>query len=127
MQKNEIGLAELIAQVKKELAVKLDDSPVFWVEKVELELNVTVKREGGSVIKIGIFSIGEASVNGKLSSEDVHKIKLTLKSLYTDEDDRKHLESLPEVERKKEETNRRRSTIKGQNSDITDPLQPKNK
>ena len=124
---NEIGLAELIAQVKEELAVKLDDSPVFWVEKVELELNVTVQKEGGSVIKIGIFSIGEASVNGQLSSEDVHKIKLTLKSLYTDEDYRKDEESLPKDERDKKKIKRQESTIKGQNSNITDPLPPKNK
>jgi|SanBayMetagenome_1026888.scaffolds.fasta_scaffold03048_1 Trypsin-co-occurring domain 2 len=87
---NEIGLAELIAQVKKELAVKLDDSPVFWVEKVELELNVTVKREAKGEVKGGlkvlVLSIVEASTGGTISREDVHKIKLTLGPLISKDD-----------------------------------------
>jgi hypothetical protein len=100
----EIGLKDLIDQVKKELSVQ-SDHPVLWVEKVELELNVTVKREGNTVIKIGILSIGEASVNGKLSSEDVHKIKVTLNPLLPKEDVLRNL-SLAEQEKLNEETKR---------------------
>ncbi len=105
----EIGLKDLIDQVKKELSVQ-SDNPVFWVEKVELELNVTVKREGNTVIKIGILSIGEASVNGKLSSEDVHKIKLTLEPLISKE---KYLESLTSEELKNIEGYVEKSVLKG--------------
>jgi hypothetical protein len=90
----EIGLAELITKVKEDLASTNKESPAFLVEKVELNLQVTVSK-GGEVqaegkakadLKINVLSFevkageaeGSGTVKGNLKREDVHTIKLTL-------------------------------------------------
>ena len=49
-EENLIGLAELIEQVKHELLYAETDTqktaPIFSVDQVELEIQVTVRREG---------------------------------------------------------------------------------
>lgn len=42
---NNISLSELIAKVKEELESTNKDSPVFLVEKAELEIQVTFSKE----------------------------------------------------------------------------------
>jgi hypothetical protein len=98
-----IGLAELIDKVKEELLFKVDDNkpPMFMVEKVELELNVTVTREetneAKGELKVWVLSIGEgASVKG--GRQDVQKIKVTLDPLVSKDD---YLKSLSIKEREK--------------------------
>lgn len=81
---NLIGLTELIQQVKQELLTPSPDSetdiPIFAVDSVELELQVTVKKEGKAGIKIYVLDIG-----GGGSRDDVQKVKVKLSPLLNRE------------------------------------------
>jgi hypothetical protein len=81
-----IGLAELIEQVKRELLStalgQTKDAPILFVDSVELELQVTVKREGKGGIKIDVVAIGGAELRGTTGREDVHTVKVTLSPLF---------------------------------------------
>ncbi|MBD3883910.1 hypothetical protein IFO70_19320 [Phormidium tenue FACHB-886] len=81
-----IGLAELIEQVKQELLStapgQTKDAPILFVESVELELQVTVKREGKAGVKINVVSIGGGELGGSVSRDDVHKVKVSLSPLF---------------------------------------------
>ncbi|MBW4547694.1 MAG: hypothetical protein KME25_25115 [Symplocastrum torsivum CPER-KK1] len=94
--KSSIGLAEFIQQVKQDLLSvapsKDKDAPFLFVESVELELQVSVKRtskagaKGG--IKINVLGTGaEAGVDaaGELGRDDVHKVKVKLSPLFDKE------------------------------------------
>jgi hypothetical protein len=88
-----IGLAEFIQQVKQDLLSvtpgKEKDAPFLFVESVELELQVTVKRTGkagakGS-IKIDVLGVGgEVGVEagGEVGRDDVHKVTVKLSPLF---------------------------------------------
>ncbi|HIK18776.1 MAG TPA: hypothetical protein IGS53_26315 [Leptolyngbyaceae cyanobacterium M33_DOE_097] len=96
LEKNSIGLADLIAKVKNELIyVDLEqekEAPVFWVNSVELELQVTVKREGKGGIKVYVVEAGAG-----ISRDDVQKIKVSMTPLLTREEIRKlYQEKFPE-------------------------------
>ncbi len=76
-QESPIGLAELIEQVKQELLSKRNTpTPFFSVDQVELELQVTIHKEGNAGIKIYVVEAG-----GKVSRDDVQKVKVTLTPL----------------------------------------------
>lgn len=81
-----IGLSELIQQVKQELlAPALDEKtapPVLFVESVELELQVTARREGTAGVKLDVLSVGSGEAGGKLSHEKVHTVKVRLSPLF---------------------------------------------
>ena len=81
---NRIGLAELIEQVKLELLTpaldKETDIPLLSVEEVELELQVTVKKEGKGGIKIYVLELG-----GGGSRDDVQKVKVKLSPIINKE------------------------------------------
>ncbi|KAB8320492.1 hypothetical protein SD81_002540 [Tolypothrix campylonemoides VB511288] len=86
---NLIGLAELIEQVKRELlstylsnetSSNKTDVPFFSVDSVELELQVTVKKEGKGGVKIYVLEVG-----GGASRDDVQKVKVTLSPLLKKE------------------------------------------
>lgn len=91
-----IGLAEFIQQVKQDLLSvtpgKEKDAPFLFVESVELELQVTVKRTGkagakGS-IKIDVLGVGgEVGVEagGEVGRDDVHKVTVKLSPLFDKE------------------------------------------
>jgi hypothetical protein len=80
-----IGLAELIEQVKSDLLhTETDDQrtvPLFSVDTVELELQVTVRREGKGRLKIYVLELG-----GSSSRDDVQKLKVTLTPLLSKEE-----------------------------------------
>ncbi len=81
-----IGLAELIQTVKQELLSTVvgtgKDTPILVVSAVEVEAQVTVKREGGGGIKVEVVSVGGAELKGGISRDDVHKVKVTLSPLF---------------------------------------------
>ncbi len=82
-QQHSIGLAELIEQVRQELLLTgpdLGEVPIFSVDEVSLELQVTVQKEIGGGVKIYVVELG-----GKMSRDDVHIIKLTLTPLIDKE------------------------------------------
>jgi len=91
-----IGLAEFIQQVKQDLLSvapgKDKDAPFLFVESVELELQVTVKRTakvgGKGGIKINVLGTGgEVAVEGGGESgrDDVHKVTVKLSPLFDKE------------------------------------------
>lgn len=93
---NMIGLAELIKQVKYELTYtdpdQAQEPPVFWVDAVELELQVTVKRDAKAGIKVYVLEAG-----GSSSRDDVQKVKVSLTPLLSKEEGRKvYQEKSPE-------------------------------
>ena len=90
-----IGLTELLNQVKQELVaastlatvkqsadgtIQATDIPLFTYANVELELQVTVKKQGGGGVKLYVFDL-----KGGASRDDVQKIKVTLEPLFTKE------------------------------------------
>jgi hypothetical protein len=81
-----IGLAELIEQVKQDLLStvpgKNKDAPILFVSSVEVEAQVTVKREGKAGVKIDVVSVGGGELGGGISRDDVHKVKVTLSPLF---------------------------------------------
>lgn len=83
-EENSIGLAELIEQVKRELlAPSLEgetDIPLLSVDEVELELQVTVKKEAKGGIKIYVLELG-----GGGSRDDVQKVKVKLSPIVSKE------------------------------------------
>jgi hypothetical protein len=83
-EENSIGLAELIEQVKRELlAPSLEDKtdiPLLSVDEVELELQVTVKKDAKGGIKIYVLELG-----GGGSRDDVQKVKVKLSPIVNKE------------------------------------------
>ena len=85
-----IGLAELIEQVKRELLPATSDQqatsdqdtevPLLSVDTVELELQVTIRKEGKAGLKVYVFEAG-----GGGSRDDVQKVKVTLSPLLSKE------------------------------------------
>ena len=118
----EIGLVELITKIKSELASTNKESPAFLVEKVELDLQVTVSKGGEvqaqgeakadlkvNVLSFDLFKVGEAkgsgTVKGNLKREDVHNIKLTLTPAFLNPQLMDYLEkSDPETAKKIKES-----------------------
>ncbi|MBE9127017.1 MULTISPECIES: trypco2 family protein [unclassified Coleofasciculus] len=86
---NSIGLAELVEQVKRELLStaprQAKDAPLLFVNSVELEIQVTVKRGGTGGVKVNVVPIGGAEIGGSISRDDVHKVKVTLSPLFDKE------------------------------------------
>ena len=80
-----IGLAELIYQVKRELlapATRQDDPvPLFAVDEIELEVAVTVSREGQAGINIHVLNLGAGA-----SRADAQTVRVTLKPLLSREE-----------------------------------------
>jgi hypothetical protein len=93
---DKIGLSEFINTLKNELNLVNQDSKIFLIDKVDLEIKVTASRktslegsvEGKLDIKINVIpglssvELGEISGSGKGSGEftrqDVHTVKLSL-------------------------------------------------
>lgn len=82
---NLIGLSELIDQVKRELLStspdQEEDLPLLCVDSIELELQVTVRKEGKAGLKLYVLDLG-----GGGSRDDVQKVKVKLSSLFTREE-----------------------------------------
>lgn len=83
-EESSIGLAELIEQVKRELLTTSPDNetdvPFLSVDSIQLELQVTVKREGKTGIKIYVLEAG-----GSAGRDDVQTVKVTLSPLLNKE------------------------------------------
>lgn len=90
----EIGLQELMYQVKKELLTQTPDDPVplFYVQGVELELDIAVRKEGRAGIKIYIVDVG-----GGGSHEKAQRVKVSLSPLYSREEMRSLAERDPVI------------------------------
>lgn len=80
LEEKSIGLTELIQQVKQDLMSTAlnqeSEVPLFTVDAVELELQVTVKKDAKAGIKFYVVDIG-----GGASRDDVQKVKVSLSPL----------------------------------------------
>jgi hypothetical protein len=77
-----IGLTELIYKVKQELldpgSRQADPVPLFAVGEIELEIAVSVSREGKAGINIQVLDLG-----GGVSKAEAQIVRVTLKPLLT--------------------------------------------
>jgi hypothetical protein len=84
-QENTIGLSELIEKVKSELLLKELEAdgtePLFSVDEVTLELQVTVQKEGKAGLKIYVVEAG-----GGASRSDVQVVTVKLTPLLSKEE-----------------------------------------
>jgi Trypsin-co-occurring domain 2 len=81
----DIGLSELIDKVRQDLLAvtpgKERETPILFVESVELELKVTVKREKKAGFKVSVLPFS-GELSGGNSRDDVHTVKVTLSPLF---------------------------------------------
>ena len=88
---NEIGLQDLIYQVKRELLAPnpaqraKDPDPLFFIDKVELEIAVKVQDEGSAGIKLSVLTFAELSAGASVTRERGHVVKVSLSPLLSKE------------------------------------------
>ena len=88
MSKQNLGLSELIEKVKTDLLTSSRDKtvPFLFVESVELELQVVVKKDAKTGLEIDVIGIGGGKIGGDVGQENVQTVKVTLSSLYSKEE-----------------------------------------
>lgn len=88
----EIGLQELIFQVKQELLAPnpaqraKDPYPLFFIDKVDLEIAVKVSKSKGGGIKLTVLDFAEVNASGSVARERGHVVKVSLSPLLSRED-----------------------------------------
>lgn len=84
---NEIGLQDLIYQVKSELLAPnpreraRDPYPLFFIDKIELEISVNISQTNGGGIKLTVLDFVEASSARSIERERGHVVKISLSPL----------------------------------------------
>ena len=88
----DIGLQELVHQVKKELLAHSPDDPVpvFYIEGVDLELSVAFRKEGQAGVRVYVVDIG-----GGVGHEQAQRVRVSLRPLYSREEMRRFIEQDP--------------------------------
>lgn len=82
----EIGLQELIEQVRKELlAPSNSPDPIFFIDRVELELAVKVVKEAQGGVKVTVIGIVEGNLGASAGGEQGHIVKVSLSPLLSRE------------------------------------------
>ncbi|MBK9091832.1 MAG: hypothetical protein IPM84_03470 [Anaerolineae bacterium] len=87
----EIGLQDLIFQVKQELlapnpAQRAKDSyPLFFIDRVELEIAVKVGRTASGGIKLTVLDFAEVSAGKPVEKERGHVVRVSLSPLLSKE------------------------------------------
>ena len=96
MTEQNIGLSELIEKVKADLLTSSGDktAPFLFVESVELELQIVVKKDASTGLEIGVIGIVGGKIGGDLGQENVQTVKVTLSSLYSKEELKKYFADL---------------------------------
>jgi hypothetical protein len=85
----EIGLQDLIYQVKGELLAlnpaqrAKDPYPLFFIDKVELEIAVKVSQTTDGGIKLTVLDFAEASAGRSVGRERGHVVKVSLSPLLS--------------------------------------------
>ena len=88
---DEIGLQDLIFQVKQELLASnpaqraKDPDPLLFIDKVEIEMAVKVQKATGGGIKISVLSLAELNAAGTTAKERAHVVKVSLSPLLSRE------------------------------------------
>jgi hypothetical protein len=84
----EISLQKMIDQVKKELLAPSasPDYPLLVIDEVELELAVAITQEAGGEIGISVLETLSGKVQGDLSRQHSHTVRLTLTPVLSREE-----------------------------------------
>ena len=88
----EIGLQDLIYQVKRELLAPSpaqrarDPYPLFFIDKVELEIAVKVTRAAEGGVKLTVLDFAEVSAGRSVDRERGHVVKVSLSPLLSREE-----------------------------------------
>lgn len=117
MPTQEISLQSLIEKVKKELLelpTDKSDIPVFLVDKVELEVAVTVNAEKKGGINISVLELGTGT-----SREMGHTMRITMTPILSREEQRAGLYRNAENFEKTHKASR--ALIKGDGELFNDP------
>lgn len=87
----QIGLRDLLKQLREELTEDTPQSRLFFIDSVEIELRVDIKRQGSGGIHVSILPV--AGVEGGVSSalEKGHRITMKLRPLVAYEEARQRL------------------------------------
>ncbi len=86
---SEIGLQDLIYQVKHELMSPnakeraRDPYPLFFIEKIELEISVNVTHTSGGGIKLTVLDFAEIGGTKSVDRERGHVVKVSLSPLQS--------------------------------------------
>ncbi len=87
----EIGLQELIFQIKQELLAPnpaqraKDPYPLFFIDKVELEIAVNVTKTRNDGIKLTVLNFAEVNADRSIARERGHVVKISLSPLLSRE------------------------------------------
>jgi hypothetical protein len=116
-----IGLAELINEIKRELLSVDTDAqekvPLFSIDEVELELQVTVTKEGSAGLSVQVIQIG-----GQFEQQHVQRVKVKLTPLLEKEERLRDFQSkYPEMWKSLQEK-QLHATIKGSEEGSLDDL-----
>lgn len=88
----EIALQGLIYQVKEELLAPnprqraKDPYPLFAIDRIELEIAITVSQAHGGGIKISVLDFAELSGDRSIEREHAHVVKVSLSPLLSREE-----------------------------------------
>jgi hypothetical protein len=90
----DISLQSLIEKVKDELLAPAGGPgyPIFFVEQVELELQVAVTHAGEAGLQISVLQLGGVEAGGSVTRERGHTVKITLSPILSREEQRRLLE-----------------------------------
>jgi hypothetical protein len=88
------SLQSVISQIKHELlsATNSPEYPLFLVEKLEIEVAISIKAEGNGGIKIQVIELG-----GNISREQCNKITITLSPILSREEQRELITKDPRL------------------------------
>ena len=88
---SEIGLQDLIYQVKQELLAPnpkeraRDPYPLFFIDKIELEISVNISQSKGGSIKLSVLDFAEIGGSKSIERERGHVVKVSLSPLQSRE------------------------------------------
>lgn len=88
---SEIGLQDLIYQVKRELLAPnaqeraRDPNPLFFIDKIELEISVNISQSSGGSIKFTVLDFAEFGGSKTTERERGHVVKVSLSPLHSRE------------------------------------------
>jgi Trypsin-co-occurring domain 2 len=83
---SQITIAQLIDQLKKDLATKSEGEAMFAITGAEVEISFTAQRDAGGRINFQVVEVGAGKTN-----TTVHTVRVQLESLVTAEEIRKNL------------------------------------
>ena len=88
MSNQSIGLVELIEKVKADLLTrsKSDSAPFLFVDSVELQLQVVVKKDAKTGLKVDVIGIGGVEGGANVGQQNVQTVKVSLSPLFSKEE-----------------------------------------